>query len=145
MNEIKGFFGEYRWLSNFWYITNPIVDKFAIPYYTNEHYYQACKSDQENVRLYISLLKSPGEAKKAGAKITKRANWHDVSLDVMREGLEQKFTKNNDLKQKLLDTGDAYLEETNTWKDFFYGVCNGIGENHLGKLLMQLREQLRKL
>jgi predicted NAD-dependent protein-ADP-ribosyltransferase YbiA (DUF1768 family) len=43
----------------------------------------------------------------------------------------------------LLATGDTYLEETNTWGDIWFGVCNGIGKNYLGKMLMEIREALR--
>ena len=45
-------------------------------------------------------------------------------------------------KQKLIDTGDIELVEVNSWGDTFYGVCNGVGENHLGKLLMKIRKEL---
>ena len=55
-----------------------------------------------------------------------------------------KFAQNPDLLQKLLDTGDAHLEETNTWKDTFWGVCKGEGQNNLGKILMSVREELRE-
>lgn len=32
----------------------------------------------------------------------------------------------------------------NYWKDTYWGVCNGVGENHLGKLLMKIREKLKE-
>lgn len=34
--------------------------------------------------------------------------------------------------------------EGNTWGDKFWGVCDGEGENHLGKLLMEVRAELTK-
>lgn len=52
------------------------------------------------------------------------------------------------LKKKLLETGDAELIEGNYWHDNTWGQCycprckNKIGENHLGKLLMKIRESL---
>ena len=58
--------------------------------------------------------------------------------------MKQKFTKHKDLKEKLLATGDAYLEETNHWHDTFWGVCKGKGQNHLGKILMEVREELKR-
>jgi len=59
----------------------------------------------------------------------------------MWELLKQKF---NDpvLKQKLLDTGDQELVEGNFWNDFTWGVCNGVGKNWLGKMLVELRKRL---
>jgi N-glycosidase YbiA len=44
----------------------------------------------------------------------------------------------------LLDTGDAELVEVNHWRDFWWGVCNGVGANHLGRLLMTIRNELRE-
>ena len=42
----------------------------------------------------------------------------------------------------LLATGDAKIVEGNTWGDVFWGVCNGVGENHLGEILMKVRQDL---
>jgi hypothetical protein len=61
-----------------------------------------------------------------------------VKLDVMLGLLRRKFTQ-LDLRRQLLATGDAELIEDNDWGDHFWGVCMGVGENHLGKLLMQVR------
>ena len=57
--------------------------------------------------------------------------------------VREKFSHNKDLKEMLLETGDAIIEEGNDWNDTFWGVCNGKGENHLGKILMKIREELR--
>ena len=46
-------------------------------------------------------------------------------------------------KKLLLATGDRYIEETNTWGDTFWGVCNGKGENNLGKIIMKIRDTLK--
>ena len=43
----------------------------------------------------------------------------------------------------LLSTGDKYLEETNHWKDTYYGVCDGVGKNVLGKILMSVRNIIK--
>lgn len=51
-----------------------------------------------------------------------------------------KFARNKELRDKLLFTNDKYLEETNDWNDKYWGICNGIGENNLGKILMGIRE-----
>jgi predicted NAD-dependent protein-ADP-ribosyltransferase YbiA (DUF1768 family) len=54
-----------------------------------------------------------------------------------------KFTHDAKLRQKLLATGDAILEEGNDWGDQVWGVVNGVGKNRLGKILMKVREELR--
>lgn len=61
----------------------------------------------------------------------------------MSQLIFQKFLTDLQLRQKLLDTKDAYLEETNNWNDTFWGVCNGEGENNLGKILMATREYFK--
>lgn len=62
----------------------------------------------------------------------------------MMEIVFNKFIQNRSLKEKLLDTGNKYLEETNWWKDDFWGVDIKIGgKNNLGKILMKVRECLK--
>ena len=56
--------------------------------------------------------------------------------------VREKFTTNQKLQKQLLATGDQHLEETNKWGDTFWGVCNGVGSNHLGKILMKVRDEL---
>ena len=58
--------------------------------------------------------------------------------------LKKKFTEHLDLQERLLATGDAILIEGNTWNDTYWGVCNGVGKNTLGQLLMKIREEIRK-
>ena len=60
----------------------------------------------------------------------------------MYEIVKQKFIQNSDLKDKLIATGNVYLEEGNTWGDKVWGTVNGEGFNHLGFILMKIRESL---
>ena len=59
--------------------------------------------------------------------------------------MRAKFTQNPKLKEQLLSTGDAILIEGNTWNDRYWGVdaSSGVGKNHLGKLLMKIRSELK--
>jgi predicted NAD-dependent protein-ADP-ribosyltransferase YbiA (DUF1768 family) len=60
----------------------------------------------------------------------------------MRDLLRKKF-RNPSLRQKLADTGTAKIIEGNYWGDTFWGECPvGNGENHLGKLLMEIRKEI---
>ena len=65
----------------------------------------------------------------------------------MEGGLRQKYAK-DPLRQMLLDTGDAILIEGNFWHDNFFGSCTcpkcgNKGQNNLGKLLMQIRDEMK--
>lgn len=63
----------------------------------------------------------------------------------MEEIVRAKFTQNESLKWRLIGTGDAYLEEGNTWGDTFWGVDAKTreGRNHLGRILMRIRKELQ--
>lgn len=65
--------------------------------------------------------------------ISKRKQFTDLPPN------KAKFTQNEDLKQKLLSTGNALLIEGNTWGDTYWGICNGRGQNKLGKILTRVR------
>lgn len=68
-----------------------------------------------------------------------------MKLQLMERLLLKKFDNNHPQPQQmLLSTGDEELIEGNYWKDTYWGVCNGVGENHLGKLLMKIREKLKE-
>jgi hypothetical protein len=61
----------------------------------------------------------------------------------MESLVKEKFTRDTELGAKLVATGDEELVEGNYWGDTFWGVCRGVGQNHLGKILMKVREELR--
>lgn len=142
MNQkIDSFSGEYRFLSNFWSVNVSFEGK---TYPSSEHAYQAPKTTDESIREKIRQMETAGKAKKLGQQIEKRSDWNDdMRIANMTALVEEKFSiKNDELVQKLLATGDAELIEGNTWNDTFFGVCNGVGENHLGKILMATRQKL---
>lgn len=138
INGIFGFKGEYRFLSNFY--ETPITYE-GITYPSVENAYQAAKTlNQEDRLKFINI--SSKDAKSLGKKISMREDWDAVKLQVMWNLLYEKFTRNRKLYSALVSTGKAHIEETNWWGDKFWGTCKGEGENHLGKLLMKLRENL---
>ena len=92
--------------------------------------------------MFVNL--NPSDAKRLGRSIRLRDDWELVKYDIMYEICKAKFEQNADLKEKLLATGDKYLEEGNTWNDRCWGTCKGIGENHLGKILMRVRDELQQ-
>ncbi len=139
-DPILGFFGEWRFLSNFWPCKFTWQGKV---WDSTEHAYQAYKSEDIHVQERIRLLPTPGATKRAGKTVKLRPDWPTYKLELMTKIVYQKFKQNKDLAAKLLATEDAYLEETNTWGDVYWGVCNGVGENNLGLVLMEVRNVLR--
>jgi len=140
MSDILGFNKEYRFLSNFYPAT---VEYDGLEYASTEHAYQAAKTDDPAERRKIRESQKPGDAKRLGKQVKMRTDWEQIKIGVMKELVLQKFSKHKELKEKLLATGDAHLEETNTWNDTFWGVCKGKGHNWLGKVLMEVRKQLK--
>jgi ribA/ribD-fused uncharacterized protein len=142
MQGIYGFFGEHRWLSNFVNGSVPI-EMDGMVYATVEAAYQAAKTLDMSARQVFIDNPDPRFAKKQGRTLVLRSDWDQVRLTVMEACLQQKF-QCPQLRKALLKTYPYYLEETNTWRDTYWGVCNGIGENQLGRLLMNIREAARK-
>ena len=140
MKAIDSFSGQYHWLSNFsshgFYIS-------GVWFKTNEHFYQAMKTLNEKERQEIIECESPNCAKRLGKTCTIRPEWDKIKIEIMWVGLRNKFDQNPELKRYLLETGDVELIEGNWWNDRFWGVCKGEGHNHLGKLLMKLRESVK--
>ena len=140
---INKFEGEYFFLSNFY--PSPIVikdreDEFIAK--TVEHYFQYMKTPSMEEGAGILSANTPGEAKRLGRKCHLRKDWEQVKDEVMLTALRKKFTI-PELKKKLIATGDKELVEGNLWHDCFWGVCEGVGQNKLGKLLMQVREEIK--
>ena len=141
--KIDSFRGDYRFLSNFWPIGMIYEDKY---YSSVEHAYQAAKTTDDAVREHIRTLEKAGDAKAYGQNLDTnlRPDWDDeMRIAVMTELVHKKFFHDVTLAKQLLSTGDAELIEGNTHGDTFFGVCNGIGENHLGKILMKVRAEMQ--
>lgn len=135
------FDGKYAFLSNFY--PSSVTDEDDITYPTVEHYFQAMKTLDKTQRFNMAIQSTPGKAKRLGRKCNLRPDWESIKDSIMEDALRKKFS-DPILKKALLDTGDEYLEEGNTWGDQYWGVCNGTGKNKLGKLLMKLREEFKK-
>jgi len=148
---ISGFFGPYRWLSNFWPAT---VRWHGIVFPSVEVAYQAAKCPEVS-DMYRFVNLSPAEAKQAGKTVRCDVDmWDKTKRQVMYELIIQKFASHLSLLEKLAATESRTLVEANNWKDTFWGVyyrfdveakiwrCMG-GSNHLGQILMRVRDTLR--
>jgi len=138
-HSITSFSRMFSFLSNF-YPATVLLDGVEFP--SVEHAYQAAKTHNKHWRERIREQTSPGNAKRMGRRLRVRRDWDDVKLQVMEDLLRQKFSLYPTMKSALLATGKALLIEGNNWGDVYWGFRDGRGENHLGKLLMQIRQEL---
>lgn len=135
--EIKGFSGEFRFLSNF-YPCKFVIDGVIYP--SSEHYYMCQKTDDPYKKSLILESTLPSRAKRIGRTLTLRPDWDEKHRNpAMLKGLIGKFSSEHMLN-KLNSTMGAYLEETNHWGDTYWGVCHGEGKNMLGRMLMFIRD-----
>lgn len=141
--KICGFFGEYRFLSNFYPSENGVW-WMGTKFPAVEHAYQAAKFPKKYHKEFVDV--TAGQSKKLAKMMTKadpslfdKSRWELIKLRVMADLVFQKFNFDPSLEQLLHDTKDKYLEETNSWKDVFWGVYEGNGQNQLGKILTQTR------
>lgn len=139
MNAITSFRDENYFLSNMFPCT---ISFEGLTYPSAESAFQAAKCLDPNDRIPFTKLNGYA-AKKLGRKVALRADWESVKQDIMYQILKAKFSQ-REFKTQLLRTGDAELIEGNTWNDTFWGVNirTGKGRNHLGKLLMRVRNEL---
>lgn len=141
---ISEFKGKFRFLSNFFNCPNGVLyDNYL--YKTSEHAYQSAKSDYD---LYKDTLRkshvTPAMAKQMGSEIGLKYNWEEIKDNVMLEVVRNKFNRNELLAQLLFQTEDQELIEGNNWGDKYWGQVDGVGQNKLGKILMQVRDELIK-
>lgn len=118
---------------------------------TVEHYYQAQKfvgSEEEIIIIpSIHAAATPEEAAALGRCGTRklRSDWEMVKTDVMRAAVLKKFITHTEIQEVLLVTGDEILVE-NSPTDYFWGCgADKTGQNHLGKILMSVRKEIRQL
>lgn len=136
--SIHSFQGEYRFLSNFYLCE---VEHRGRKFPTVEHAFQAAKTDVLSEIEYVAAARTPGDAKLRGRTVTLRKDWEDVKIDIMRSLLISKFSDPK-LRKRLSETRPHRLYERNFHNDTFWGVCRGVGKNFLGRLLMEVRDDI---
>lgn len=143
---INNFDKNYAFLSNFY--DAPVIYE-GITYLNSEAAFQAAKTLDLKERQKFSTL-NPSQAKKAGRKLDLREDWEKVKNQVMYDVCYAKFSSNTHLKLLLIATKDEELVEGNWWHDNYWGDCScdkckdTIGRNELGRILMQIRDNLKK-
>ena len=138
-NRLKEPYGEF---SNFYPISISVDLK---EYKSSEHYYQSKKYENTKWEDHVRSQNKPFEAAREGRRkdLPMRSDWNEVRLLVMRRALIAKFKKIDHMKNLLLSTGNAEIVEYSD-KDYFWGRGkDGAGYNMMGKLLMELREEIK--
>ena len=138
---INSFTNEYAFLSNFYPVPGGItVGKHT--FLSVEHAYQALKCPEElrDERWNKYFNCTSGQAKRLGKQLPLRSDWSTIKDNLMTELCSLKFNEPS-LAKLLLSTEDEELIEGNWWGDTYWGVCNGQGQNKLGKILMSIRFQ----
>jgi ribA/ribD-fused uncharacterized protein len=158
--EVFGFFGPYHFLSNFFPVEIPYS---GAVFPSSENAYQAVKFLPSVWHRFVDT--TPAEAKYL-AHCESMSQYKRFSEDEWEKRLKRLFMADivgikfglkgdhvfgddgPELQQLLLSTNNKLLLEGNWWDDTFWGVCiNGagerIGQNHLGRILMETREALR--
>lgn len=141
MKKINSFKGSTYYLSNYY---EAPVTIWGITFTNSEAAFHSAKLKDVDKRKSFAHL-NPSQAKRKGRRVQLRHDWEKIKDGVMYDITLAKFQQNEDLREKLLSTRGVYLEEGNWWGDTYWGVCNGVGKNKLGKILMQVREELDKL
>ena len=140
--KICGFFGPFRFLSNFYPLENGVVFK-ELMFPSVENAFQAAKWPADGRVQFTTCL--AGKSKKLGKLAPKfdGQKWGKKKYDIMYELNWQKYQNNPVLREKLLATDGFILEERNGWGDRDWGTdVNGNGENNLGKILMRIRDKI---
>lgn len=120
----------------------------GVAYPTTEHAYQAGKARKPAVRDWLMAAPSPSLLAMAAHGLYVwdiTPDWSKIKFDRMKGILRAKFTQHEDLKTLLLGTGEARLVESATVDNAvnrLWGEVNGVGQNKLGQLLMEVRAEL---
>jgi ribA/ribD-fused uncharacterized protein len=135
---IPEFTGDYAFLSMFYQCTIKSPDGWLWP--SGEHLFHACKCRTARDRQRIQAAPTPRLAKRVGRQVTLRPDWEQAKKSVMLRVNLLKFEQNTDLRALLDATRGYELVEGNAWNDDYWGRVNGQGANHLGRILMYVRE-----
>ncbi len=144
---------EYGWMGNM----APYPIKFdGKVWRTSEALFQSMRFDDDNVKEIIRGEKSP-----MGAKMKAKKNrdqmvvvpMSELDVENMRKCVKMKFDAHPQLKRQLMNTKDSFIYEDignrNGERHKFWGAkklseSEGAGNNMMGKILMDLREEYLK-
>lgn len=136
---------EFSFLSNFF--PCKIVARSGLVFPSSEHLFMSFKNGNEEwIKKCSNKTITPTQIKRLGRKVELVKDWESIKFFCMEFAVTQKFKQNKNLLNKLKRTGNQNLVEGNWWGDKIWGVClksnPNEGENHLGRILMKVREEL---
>jgi hypothetical protein len=144
-------FGVYVWAPEFANVhaTFPFKEKpfviDGIEWPHSEGYYQAMKAfgtnDWEFAKREIQK-RDPMDSWSLGQTVSLRRDWEEVKADIMMRALREKF-KDPYLRSLLIST-DGYPLVQLKHCSYWGSGLDGKGENKLGELLQQLRDEIKK-
>ncbi len=143
-NEKQIFFYEQEFyiFSNF---SSFKLDWKGYDWMTSEHAYHSEKFGDKDILEKLKATRSAHDAMKLAYsnRDKYRKDWDEIKLKVMKDILRAKVEQHPYVKKKLLESGNKELIE-NSWRDSYWGWGeNQKGENHLGKLWMEIRDEIR--
>ena len=150
--------GEHRNFSN---MSQHPIDVDGVQYPTVEHYFQAMKAKEfKDDEMFDKIVKAktPKAVKAMGKKVKNfvKEVWDSKRDGFMRDAVRAKFVQHPELRKQLLETGERLIGEANA-RDMYWGIGTSVesekskhpekwrGQNKLGKLLMELRQEFRSL
>lgn len=137
--KIERFNGDFEFLSNM-YLCD--IEYEGVSFNSVEQAYQYHKTTSPKEKMNILRCNQPKKTKVLAKKFKYvREDWLKFRLGLMYQLLKLKF-EIPELRDALLLTNGYELVEGNWWGDHYWGVCDGVGENNLGKLLMKVRNEL---
>lgn len=144
-DKIQDFINEYDYLSPS-YPCSVHIPSDSIIYPSYEHALQASKTNDMNIREYLSNIHDIKELKRAVSKyIDITQEWKDQSLHIAEQLLRDKFFCSRDLQIKLLKTEHRSIYYLNNFNDLYWGINKeGKGQNNYGKIIELIRESIEK-
>ena len=156
-----GFFHEYEEYGRFsnWY---PAGFKYGGRYFDNSEqfmmYHKVMMFGKDELAEQIMKTSDPAVCKKIAKQKFPEFDaglWDKACQEIVKRGVKAKFAQNEDILKVLLGTGNALLAECSPYdKKWGIGIDIGDpdrlniakwkGQNLLGKILMDVREELRQ-
>lgn len=135
--------GAYGCFSNF--SPHPVVID-GVTYPTTEHYFQSQKFLDPKIQRRIITASTPMQAAQLGRRrdFPLRKNWESCKDAIMLQAVRAKVAQHPEVKEALLSTGNAPLIEHTANDSYWADGGNGTGKNRLGKILVQVREEIRQ-
>lgn len=143
INYICDFNKEYFFLNNNYPVT---INYNGLTYKCVQSAFEASKETSKLAKMPYTTMDGYTAMSYPTNKLC--SDWTDKQDTIMFDLLKIKFS-NKELKEKLLNTKDSYIEYVNDWHDSYWGVCKcercfNNNQNKLGKMLMKIREYINE-